>query len=570
MLALALLAAPSLARADDGAEEPDPAPADPPSMTSRDAQNPDRNWPEPWSDSDPGTRPSRLVLGPMGFRGAAEYRATATFISPVNLNSDTDTKLSFFDHRLRLDGAVDYKDKVRIVASVDALEGTLWGDNGNYAGDPASTSGANVNTTNANNARMCVVQTNPAAPVDINSYKMGLCAGDPILIRRAYGEVLLPFGLLRVGRQAFTAGAGVAVNDGDGRKNRFGISYRGNNVDRILFATKPLEAFKSKADRNTSDSEGLFLILAYDKLVQDDLHKFADDLQEWNTAVRFLAKEHPIGKDLEGRLIHTYRWDRKNGTHIHAFNGRLTSRFGDFYAGLDAAVILGETREVAEAFRLITNDPAVSQTIRQLGMRGVLRYDRPLFTAYLEADYASGDSDPQVRTPLTQYRFSEDSNVGLLLFEHILAYQTARSAAAATELLKGLNAPTIPVESIASRGSFTNAMAIFPQFDLRPLKGLLVRGGVLMAWSPERTIDPVASQQKRDGKTIEDDLVNYVGGKPGSYYGTEFDLRVQYRFKEHFAFDFETAFLVPGDALQDKNGYAVNSLLMQGRTTFFF
>ena len=30
MLALALLAAPSLARADDGAEEPDPAPADPP------------------------------------------------------------------------------------------------------------------------------------------------------------------------------------------------------------------------------------------------------------------------------------------------------------------------------------------------------------------------------------------------------------------------------------------------------------------------------------------------------------------------------------------------------------
>jgi hypothetical protein len=557
--------------ASAGGDASDPAAEEVPSIPSRASNDPLRVWPEPWSDNDPARRPSRIEFGPIGFSGGAEYRATATFISPLNVNSDFDRKLSFFDHRLRLDGAVDYKDMVRIVASVDALEGTLWGDNGSYEGSPASTSGANVNTTNVNNARMCIVQTNPNAPVDANSYKTGLCPGDPLLVRRIYGEVRLPFGLLRVGRQPFTLGSAVAVNDGDGRKNRFGISYRGNTADRILFATKPLEAFKPKDRRDTSENEGLFLILAYDKLVQDDLHKFADDVQEWNSALRFLSKDHFFGKDMEARLFHTYRWDRKNDSHIHAIGTRFTTRFlGDFYAGFDAAVVLGKTREVAEAFRLITNDPAVSQTIRQLGARGVIRYDRPKYTFYMEADYASGDNDPQVRTALTQYRFAEDTNVGLLMFEHILAYQTARAAAGATQLLRGLNAPTIPVESIATRGSFTNAFALFPQADVRPIKNLLIRGGVLFAWAPETTIDPVASQQKRDGQSINDDLVNYVGGKPGNYYGTEIDLRVQYRFMNHFALDMEGAYLFAGNALQDRNGYAVNSLLVQGRTTFFF
>ena len=45
------------------------------------------------------------------------------------------------------------------------------------------------------------------------------------------------------------------------------------------------------------------------------------------------------------------------------------------------------------------------------------------------------------------------------------------------------------------RGAFTNAFALFPQFDLRPHKTVLLRGGVLMAWAPARVIDPVASLQ---------------------------------------------------------------------------
>jgi hypothetical protein len=64
--------------------------------------------------------------------------------------------------------------------------------------------------------------------------------------------------------------------------------------------------------------------------------------------------------------------------------------------------------------------------------------------------------------------------------------------------------------------------------------------------------------------------VNFNGGAPGNYYGTELDGRAQWRYLEHFAFDLEGALLFPGSALRDEDGHAVNSFLVQARTTFFF
>lgn len=524
-----------------------------------------RFWIEPWSDNDPSAPPSRLSFGDFGIRLGTEYRAVATAITPVSLGQDYNKKMSWFEHRLRVDATADYKDVVRVVTSIDALEGVLWGDNGSFGGTPAATSGLNANVINVNSTRMCTVNYDPSRPADPNAYRTGLCDAPALSLRRLYGEVLTPIGMIRVGRQPFTLGAGVSVNDGDGRRNRFGISYRGNTADRVLFATKPLEGFKPRERRNKSDGEGLFLILAYDKLVQDQPQKFKDDAQEFNTALRWLVPHYRGVKDVEARFTHTHRWDRLYGTVIDAFGGRFMAKAGDFSFGVDGAVITGKTREVSEAFRLINNDPVSSQRIKQAGVRAVVRYDRKFFTAYLEGDFASGDSDPKPRSALSQYKFAEDSNVGLLLFEHVLAYQTARTAAAATALFQSLGSPTIPVDAIATRGSFTNAVAFFPQFDIKPLKNVLFRGGVLLAWAPAKVNDPIASQQRKDGQ-----LENFVGGKAGQFYGTELDARIQWRFVEHFAFDLEGAILFPGSALQNLDGYATRSVLVQGRTTFFF
>jgi hypothetical protein len=93
---------------------------------------------------------------------------------------------------------------------------------------------------------------------------------------------------------------------------------------------------------------------------------------------------------------------------------------------------------------------------------------------------------------------------------------------------------------------------------------------VLMAWAPAKVVDPIASLQKKDGVKIEDDLVNFAGGAPNRFYGTELDGRVQYRFMEHFEADLEGAVLFPGSAFADVNGDAVRSFLVQARGTFFF
>ena len=83
-------------------------------------------------------------------------------------------------------------------------------------------------------------------------------------------------------------------------------------------------------------------------------------------------------------------------------------------------------------------------------------------------------------------------------------------------------------------------------------------------------VDPVISLRNKDGVEISDDLVNYHGGKPGRFLGVELDGRFQWRFREHFAFDLEGALLFPGNALHDEHGQATRSVLVQGRTTFWF
>lgn len=526
-------------------------------------------WYEPWSDADPKSEWRRYALGDFGFRAGAEYRAQMVYINPISLNTESAGEVSWIEHRLRADLGVDYKDKVRLVFSSDVMDGVLWGDNGAYGGDPAANAGTNVNAKNPNAARPCVTLRS-GDPLDPSSYGYGICSTSYLTVRKLYGEVYLPFGVLRIGRQPGNLGTGVQTADGEGRPNRFGVSHTGNVVDRVLFATKPLEAFKPKDQRSTSANDGLIFAFGYDRWVSDDPQHLASAVNQWDTALRFAAPKWPLGHHLLLAAYHAYRWDGEFSSKIHSFGARAMSGFGPVSFGVEVASNLGSTREIASSYHVITNDPIVDQTVRQLGARAVLRYDHKYFSVYLEGDFASGDDDPQARTPLTQFTFAEDSNVGLLMFEHILAFQTARAAAAGVETLRRLGAPSLPAEAVSSRGSFTNAVAVFPQIDVRPLPGLLLRGGVLAAWAPSRVVDPVASLQRRDGLTIEDDLVNFAGGKPGRYYGTEIDGRIQYRFLDHFLLDLEGAILFPGDALENRDGYAVRSGMMNVRTTFFF
>lgn len=557
----------------------------PGSLTSIRVEPPAPRFPaEVWSEDDFNAR-RRIAFGDIGVSLNAEYRANMTYIRPVSLNTYTNRNAHWIEHRMRLDLQADWADKVKIILSADMFDGVLWGDNGDFGGTPSSNYGISASARNPNVTRPCVALSAEGDPLDSTSYGYTLCEQNAINLRKLYTEISTPVGVFRIGRQPIIAGAGVQANDGEGRTNRFGMARTGNMVDRILFATKPLEAFKPKDQRNMSPSEGLILALGYDRIVTDSPQLFADDVSQWFSALIFSQPQHPLGKNLLATLFHVHRWNPSNATAINVVGLRANNTFpGGLSAGFDVAFNFGSTREVAEAYKFITNDPVVDQEILQLGARAVVRYDMffggssnpkpsdPGLTAYLEFDYASGDPDPNVSTPLSQFVFAEDTNVGLLLFEHVLAFQTARSAAAGVETLRRLGATTYPAEVVNTRGAFTNAVALFPQVDVKPLPGLLLRGGVLMAWAESPVVDPVASLQARDGLSVQDDLVNFVGAPSigRSYYGTELDLRIAYRLLDHVNFELEGAILLPGDALQNRQGEAARSTLVQARTTAFF
>jgi hypothetical protein len=528
---------------------------------------------EPWSDPDPPAPPARITLTPashVGFRGAAEYRVNAVSVSPLDLQSATNQNLQLIEQRLRLDGAVDYDDKVRIVMSADLLDGVLWGDDGVLGSSPEPTSGAAVTTDNPNLSTACIT-LKPGAPVtEASSYHYGLCSADPVFIRHAYGDVMTPVGLLRIGRQAMTDGASIAVNDGNGRRNRFGVADRGNSADRILYATKPLEAFKRPSRRDLTLDRGLFVILAYDRLVTNDPMAYADDLHNAIAAIRYRAPRLGAARDFEAQTFYAYRFSSEYTTQVSAWGGRLAARVGDFTFGGETTAVLGSTTEVSAALHFINDDPVTAQVVRAIGARGVARWDKKVVSLYMESDYASGNGNPNPSAPLTQFRFAEDTNVGLLMFKQVLAYQSARAAAAGVALLQKLGASDYPVQAVSTNGSFTNAFALFPQIDVHPVKNLLLRGGVLIAWAPAPVVDPITSLEHRnDAPHFANGIVNYVGGAPDRFYGTEIDGRVQYRLFDHFAADLEGAVLFPGSALEDANGDAVRSFLIQARGTFY-
>lgn len=530
--------------------------------------------PEPWSDMDPPSPPSRIGVGEAsGVRAAAEYRANALLVGPVS-TSEHDRSVESIEHRVRLDGMIDWQDRVRAAISVDVFDGVLWGDNGGPGSSARTTAGANVLALNPNVATTCIRAREGYGLTTPDAYAIVPCDASPLFVRRVYGEAVLPFGLVRVGRQAYDDGTGVLVADGDGRRNRFGFARRGDSVDRVLFATKALEVFAPPDERDPSEDRGLFLVLAYDRVATSAPEVLGDDAHDWVTALRLVAPTFRALRDVEARLFHAYRWQTSTDTSLHAGGGRISYRFGDVYTGVDAAFVAGGTRALAEANRVVAREPiAVKQDVRAVGARAAASWDvLRWLSPYLELDYASGESTPGPRASISRFAFAADTNVGLLLFEQVLAYQSARAAAADAALVRSLGgdeAAARAAGAVATNGAFTNALAVFPQIDVRPVDDLLFRAGALFAWAQSPVVDPIRSLDART-RNLSDPDVNLAGGRPSRAYGTELDARVQWRYVDHFVFDLEGAALFPGAALADASGGAPRAAMVQARGTIFF
>ena len=527
-------------------------------------------------EKDGGTLPDWLML-------SAEYRVRTLFMRPLDVAGDEVVTMDYTKQRLRVEPGLTLGKYVRIYSQFDILSGVLFGDNGEFGKSPEPSFGMAATSLWPNNSTYAIGLLPGQDPLKRESYGPVLESVEPIKVNRIYGEVLLPFGILRVGRQPMADRPGILYHDG-GRNNRWGVSKYSPTGDRFLFATKISELFKmisrgSGYQPDRSLDSGVFFGVAYDQVVNDDVFLQSDNLHQVGVLLRWKEKEASwFGwkwRDFLLEAVFAARFSKEFDTKIYAIP--LTAEFtvGRFHFLGEFAALLGHTREISEGLAALREpDPAKrvihDQTIRAFGARGVLDVTLGPVVATLEVDFASGDSDPRDETPFETFFFARDSNVGLYLFEHVLAFQTARMAAVGIQNLKNVGSQSFPLTELASDGRFHNAIAIFPQVLYRPHHNFDVRFGALFAFAHKPVIDPIMTLLNEDGVEITDDAVNWNGGRPGRYYGTELDLQLSWRYGGHFSWVLEGAVLFPGSALRNESGDAVASFMLENRFSFTF
>jgi hypothetical protein len=247
---------------------------------------------------------------------------------------------------------------------------------------------------------------------------------------------------------------------------------------------------------------------------------------------------------------------------------RLRLTHGPFTLRANAMLIRGHTRELSAGLAKLTNDRVTDQRLEGLGAEVQLELRVSDFTFLAQWAFASGDADPRSGGPQKSFSWPRDNNLGLVLFEHTVNFQSARSAAVGIENLRQLESESFPLTELATEGRVSNVNALYPQVFWDPTDSLRLKVGALFAWSAVPVVDPIRTLLAFDGAEIEDDALNYNGGKPGNYWGTELDLGVEYRYREFFEAVLEGGILFPGDALEDENGDAVPSWLIELRMTF--
>ncbi|MGM0574549.1 MAG: hypothetical protein ACQEXJ_02275 [Myxococcota bacterium] len=514
---------------------------------------------------------------PWTFEIVPEYRTRFIRVDPLDVNGTVAQDVSWAEQRLRLDMTFARAGLGAVYVQADVLDGVLYGDNGEFGSAPEVNSGMGIATKQANNAGWRVGLLSGGDPLELDSYGPQLTPIEPLQINFAYGEVLLPFGLLRVGRQPLSDAGWIGGNDGRTGRNRWGASWYHSSVDRVAFGTKLSEIWRmaEMGEDYVPDKRmdhGLVLGLAYDFLVEDDITRTDDDLRQVAAQLSWLHTEGARTgdfTDIDLTAILTYRWDDRFDTGILA----LPMRAGFTWRNLlrlyaDAIVIRGSTRELSAGLAELSGTEVQLQDMEAMGARVIMDWLVGDFTFTGMWAYASGDDDPRPGDTITSYSWPRDTNLGLLMFEHTLAFQSARSAAVGIENLRQLESESFPITEIATDGRVTNVNALFPQVFWTPVEGLKLKAGALFAWSDVPVTDPIQSVLAWDGEEIRDDAMNYHGGEPGNYWGTEIDFGVEYAYRDLFWAVAEAGVLFPGEGLEDENGDAVTSWMLETRFTF--
>ena len=386
--------------------------------------------------------------------------------------------------------------------------------------------------------------------------------------RWLYATFRTDYGVFRAGQQPGHWGMGVVVNDGD-HPSVFGDYRYGALYERIAFLTKPLGKESPLAVGVVGD---LVFRDANAKLVDGDRA-----LQGGLLAV--LEKDAQTQVGLLA-IYRSQRRDKDSGSSLFSYTESLdvgvidaTGKFAVRAPGAEntfvfgqaeAAAILGSTNVVRRTVNGDVKDTAVrswggaarlgfvhrSQEPSELDRQDVTTYGD--MVGQLEVGYATGDADPYDDVQ-KRFAFATNYKVGLVLFDEVMRWQTARASTAAQDpLLTNANRPTPGADKLPSNGAIFGAQYINPTFIARPRQWLDVKLGAVIAQTTADYVDPYRV-------AVGGSYVNYRGGKPQAHdLGVELDTGVEARIPLNTDLvanvGAQGGVLFPGDALADAGG----------------
>ena len=479
------------------------------------------------------------------------YRTPAPASRTETLGLDAGTSLA---HRLRLDPYAVLWEVLDLHVQADVLDGGIAADTGDrrYLGFSDAP------------------RRDDTRGLDVASTEL----------RRAWLEWEAPFGLLRFGRQPSEWGLGVLANDGDGFESPFGDELLGDTYDRVLFGTKPISIFRALVlgEEVSGDDDPLSLGFAYDFGVERDaISKDGDALDqyivalllEWDDASAGVyavrrEQEHadtlrPVALTPDPGFLDVWVVDTSGEI---ALPGVLPWAGVTLELAWEVAYAFGETNVVASPAISTPDEPFPVFDVRQWG--GVVRLGGAWDGGRLrlEVGHASGDAN-RLDDEVTDFRLHPDYNVGLILFEDLLASVTAaQTFNLVNQLGEGGPVPLLGADFLASNGSVTNATYVFPTLWLEPTPALELRFGVLWARAAEDLVDPFNDIVLGSGGAGE---INFLGGDATKRdLGIEIDLGVHWTAWSQpgaeLRLGLEYGHLFPGEAFTDGRGRRIDDL----------
>ena len=439
---------------------------------------------------------------------AGSLRLAQTLVSRFPIDEQISTAPNPFEVRARLDPELSYG-KFRLAVEFDVVNGAAFGVPGPTIVAPR-------------------VPVPPASSLEL---------------RQAYLEYRWATGAARLGQQTSQFGLGILSNAGatDAAPGDFGHSRFGSLVLRGLLIGRPLFSLGG-AWRAVEP------LVAADLVVRDG----TADLYQGDRAVQgIVGLRFNAAPDRIVALTAIYRRQRadnapggERATDVLVIDLSARWVFSSLTVGFELAAITGSTTQGR------TNESPVMQ-VRQLGALGKIAWHRGSTSVLFDVGYASGDNNPY-DDQLNGFRFDRDFHAGLILFEQVLGYQTARSALRlADPALVG--APPEGLNLLPTGGAITGAVWLFPRVSQSLTDWLVLYGGPLVAFSTAKLSDPYSSRLLGGGAAL-----NYLGAKPGDYLGTELDLGLQGRWdltKDlRLAGTLEGGAFIPGNAFQRPTG----------------